>query len=161
MFFWRRVTCIASAAILALVAFTPSTHVVCPGDVNGDQQLDILDIQLVAAALTNETASTLTADLNRDGRIDILDFQLLIAETSAPESADNTSSPEEPPAVLQEASSLIRLRPAALEVAVAAPGAVGTADAVGLFQLAALPTPPPKLLRGRCGYSPHSPPQKG
>lgn len=52
------------------------------GDANGDQRVDVLDIQAVIAAVLNGGAPTAGADVNGDKRVDILDYQLIVTRVN-------------------------------------------------------------------------------
>lgn len=61
-------------------------------DANGDQLVDILDLQLVIAAALNQKEAAARADVNGDGRVDVLDFQYILQQAQA-QSPDQQSTP--------------------------------------------------------------------
>lgn len=55
----------------------PATSDATPGDVNGDDTVDIIDFNSIVVDW-GATGSSLASDLNRDGVVDVLDFNLII-----------------------------------------------------------------------------------
>ena len=49
------------------------------GDINGDENLNILDIVLITNLILSDSSYNETADLNQDGGINILDIIVLIS----------------------------------------------------------------------------------
>lgn len=82
--------CLALAASPAFAGVCPRDA--APGDANGDRRVDILDLQLVVAALLGGVPDP-RADVNGDGRVDIRDYQCLVghanhADAQAPQAPD-------------------------------------------------------------------------
>jgi hypothetical protein len=48
-----------------------------PCDANGDQSVNVLDLQVMINVILGVNSGTPSQDLNRDGRIDVLDLQIL------------------------------------------------------------------------------------
>lgn len=84
MRFRRLIAGVVASGMLAASACLPQFAATEPGDINGDCQTNILDMQIVADALLHGAVPATSADINRDGRIDVLDFQRLVTETSRP-----------------------------------------------------------------------------
>lgn len=80
----RLIAGMAASGIVAASVLVPISIQTAQGDVNGDSQTNILDMQIIAYALLKGSLSVHAADMNRDGRIDVLDFQLLVTKTSRP-----------------------------------------------------------------------------
>lgn len=77
---------VGSAAIFAFLA-----PCLMRADTNGDQLVDILDLQMVIAAALNQVEEA-RADVNGDGRVDVLDFQYILQQAQA-QSPDQQSTP--------------------------------------------------------------------
>ena len=49
-----------------------------PGDLNGDNLVDVDDVALIAKMILGKTAIDLLADLNGDGSVDVEDFAIAV-----------------------------------------------------------------------------------
>jgi hypothetical protein len=65
------------------------------GDANGDAVVDVRDLQVVIAAVLDETLAS-KADVNRDGLVNIRDFQLVQARAQDKDSA-SAPAPDDAP----------------------------------------------------------------
>jgi hypothetical protein len=127
-------------------------------DTNGDNTVDVLDLQQAVAALLAPGADAALADVNGDGVVDILDVQRILneaSETSAPEAPgefppcppavpapSSTANPVFLPVALQQTRLLLEpacpvVRPLPVEERIASP---------------------PSTFRLVFGLSPHAPP---
>jgi len=92
----RRFITFLLASALALASPTPwLAPLTDSADTNGDQQVDVLDLQQAVAEVLKPDADIKLADVNGDGAVDILDVQRILnaaSETSPPEPKD-----EQPP----------------------------------------------------------------
>ncbi len=84
MKFRRLIAGVVASGLLAASACLPQFAQTEQGDINGDCQTDILDMQIVADALLHGALPVTAADINGDGQIDVLDFQRLVTQTSRP-----------------------------------------------------------------------------
>mgnify|MGYP006298743991 CR=1 FL=1 len=162
----RRIAALVTVALV--VSAVMSTQLVlpgrCVGDVNGDSQANVLDVQLVAAALLGSTDGPApTVDVNEDGRVDVLDFQALVAQTSESTEPPEPTQRQLPPAapVCSTAAPVphaLTIRVAHADPAGALPQAPACAMArAGVPCSSRLPHLP-RIERYLCGVSPHSPP---
>lgn len=86
--------------LCALAVATPGPclwPVALPGDANGDAVVDVRDLQIVIAAVFDESLAPM-ADVNHDGVVNILDFQLVQAraqerDSASPPAPDDTPAP--------------------------------------------------------------------
>jgi hypothetical protein len=156
--FWQRV--ITASLTIALLLAGPVPWVIAaamPADTNGDNQVDVLDLQRAIAALMSPNAKAQLADVNNDGAVDILDVQRILSQTSetsapvppeqehpAPTAVPILGTPQPMLANLNELRLALALPPQPL---LARPLPVDT-DTV----------PPPSEYRLTCGLSPHGPP---
>ena len=85
---------VLACSVLVSAAVSPFLTIVCRGDVNGDQLVNVLDAQTMVAQVLGNTASAGDVDVNHDGRVDILDLQFVLAQVNG------SASPE--PSVPQD-----------------------------------------------------------
>jgi len=60
---------------------TPTSEARPPGDLNGDGDVNVLDVQLcvnVFLGVETDPETVDWADVNRDGRVDVLDVQAIV-----------------------------------------------------------------------------------
>ncbi len=153
----KRVLHSALAVMLACSGVVFRTTVAPSGDANGDDTVDVLDVQCVVAALLAEGGRPDSADVNRDGRVDVLDYQAIIASAHGGEG----NAPPEGPAPVQAAGSHLAkttfaltgasraaLHPPAL---FARPGRTGERNSGNALSLS-------RLCRYQLCLTPHAPP---
>ena len=83
-----------SVLIAASVAAVAG-HGAAEADTNGDQQVNVLDVQTVVAQVLRGTSSDERADVNGDGHIDILDLQRILSQAAQADSSE-PELPEKP-----------------------------------------------------------------
>lgn len=87
----KRVRHIALAVLfLASTALGSWARIVVEGDTNGDQAVDVLDLQHVIAEVLGQDAAQAHGDVNHDGVVNVLDFQALLSEAQHATSGDKT-----------------------------------------------------------------------
>jgi len=147
----------AASGIVAASVVVPISIQTAQGDVNGDCQTNILDMQIIADALLKGTLPLHSADVNGDGRIDVLDFQLLVTKTSRPVSEKSKHHSTLLEAYVGIAPSRIHVEKSVVKKVDAVLGkceeAVGHARYEAIFS-PQLPSGEPAVR----GPSPHSPP---
>ncbi len=130
----------------------------CPGDVNGDLESNILDIQIVAAALLNGQAAEGRADVNGDGQVDIRDFQELVDRSSGTTSPSQTPAPDRTQGVVNHPNTGTPLLRAAHAPQEALDSWKGRRAGSTTFEFQVRRTHSPRTERYLFGLSPHSPP---
>lgn len=99
--FNRAICSLLSVACLAAAAMAPCGVPDPPGDANGDNQVNVLDLQAIIVQVLAGELQDPRADVNRDGRVDILDFQCALDRASMDEPAPVTPAADRGDAVLQ------------------------------------------------------------
>jgi len=130
-------------------------------DLNGDQQVDVLDMQACVAALLARTGDPNAADVDGDGRTDIRDLQRIIEETGheAPDPAVSSHVREWAAGV----PSAVRLIGKSNQTT---PAEFTLPAVVAARRIAPVSDPPPrrlyggKMYRHLSGGTPHSPPDR-
>lgn len=127
-------------------------------DTNGDQQVDVLDLQQAVAEVLKPDSEVKLADVNGDGAVDILDVQRILnqaSETAPPEPED-----EQPPAAPAVPAGHTALPwPATFQpvlLALVVPSAPSRPLPAVIDTI-----PPPSEFRLVFGLSPHAPPGCG
>ena len=72
---------LAIAMTLVAVAGIPASSE-AEGDTNGDQQINVLDVQTVVSHVLSGPPGAAPSDVNGDGRVDVLDLQRILAQAA-------------------------------------------------------------------------------
>ena len=83
----RAICSLLSGACFVAAAMAPCTLPAPSGDANGDNRVDVLDLQAIIIQVLAGELQDSRADVNRDGRVDILDFQSALDRASMDEPA--------------------------------------------------------------------------
>jgi hypothetical protein len=125
-------------------------------DANGDNAVDVRDMQAVVAAVLAGDTSRI-ADVNRDGQVDVRDLQVIVAAVERAEPAEPAPAEELPQAVLPGAVPVVTLpvnTPSLVRAPEApAPRIVVAARETGFFL--------PEQWRYTLCMTPHAPPSLG
>lgn len=158
---WRRgivALLVAGASVLV-----PCQSVVLPclprADLNGDRQVNVLDVQAWVAASLAGGLSPANADINGDGQTDVRDLQRLIHQTS--DQKEPTATRPQTRELAANIPDTVRLNRAERVPVVCAAASIAPHDAPR--HIAVSDPPPERLYGGKTkrylrGGAPHSPP---
>lgn len=137
---------------LLLTSSVAGTRVFAAADANADHAIDVLDVQLVGAALLAQTRPDDAADVNGDGRVDVLDFQQVVNEAA---NASRGGAPSEAPQQTPAPASYELL---ALKVAASAAIPLPSSAFTTRMDHARAPFAPQHARLQRLGLAAHAPP---
>lgn len=98
---FRKLTAWVLALAMVLSVAAPLDDAPVLGDANGDDRVNVQDLQAIVAKVLEGGAPDDRADVNRDGAVNILDFQFVLAKVSV---SDPEDKPEPPRATPPEAT---------------------------------------------------------
>ena len=95
--FQRQLLTFAVVALVTAAGVLPGRGGAASGDINGDQCVDILDVQSIIAAVVKHVPADSVTDVNADGCVDVLDLQFILARATYARSPEKPTPPEPKP----------------------------------------------------------------